>query len=59
MTHDSKGKVVVSGLFLLLMMTTLVSQYAEAGALFSTLTGWPQPCVRMSAGKKWIGDDMG
>lgn len=42
----TKGKVVVSGLFLLLMMTTLVSQYAEAGALFSTLTGWPQPCVR-------------
>ena len=31
------------------MMTTLVSQYAEAGALFASLTGLPQPLVRLLA----------
>ncbi|CAK9067187.1 unnamed protein product [Durusdinium trenchii] len=43
----SKGEIVISVLFLLLMMTTLVSQYAEAGALFSTLTGMPQNLARL------------
>lgn len=42
----AKGKVIVIALFLVLMMTTLVSQYAEAGALFASLTGLPQPLVR-------------
>ncbi|CAJ1443389.1 unnamed protein product, partial [Effrenium voratum] len=40
------GKLTVSALFLLLMMTTLVSQYAEAGKLLSSLTGLPQAPLR-------------
>ena len=33
-------------LFLLLMMTTLVSQYAEIGSLFSAATGIPEALLR-------------
>ena len=33
-------------LFLLLMMTTLVSQYAEIGSLFSAATGIPEAWLR-------------
>ena len=35
-------------LFLLLMMTTLVSQYAEIGSLFAA-TGIPEPLLRAVA----------
>lgn len=38
------------------MMTTLVSQYAEAGALFSTLTGMPQNLARASADMRIDGE---
>eukprot|EP00439_Symbiodinium_sp_Y106_P032850 s2276_g3.t3 len=36
------GRAVVSWLFLLLMMATLVSQFAKAGSLLSAMTGLPE-----------------